>query len=102
MLGTLAGLVPNEDFTRVVTGVWPPGTALTVGCRTGARARTACEALCAVGYVVQLDPDGICGANDAFGRPGRGWVSRGGELSARALPGRTYRELQAQASNARI
>lgn len=93
-LGGLAGLTDNAQFLRVVTSTFAPDRPLIVGCRSGARARTAVDELRRAGFAqVRLHEASFMGCRDAFGRLTPGWQPEGYEVSTEFEAGRTYEEL---------
>ena len=63
------GMMPNEDFQKVVQANIPKTTILIVGCKTGVRSANACEILTRLGYsdVTNLR-GGFVGVMDQTGR----------------------------------
>jgi rhodanese-related sulfurtransferase len=63
------GMVPNEDFVRVVETNLPKDATLIVGCKTGGRSSRACEILAQLGYSNLTNVrGGFVGAMDNAGR----------------------------------
>ena len=63
------GMMPNEDFQKVVQANIPKTTRLIVGCKTGARSANACEILTRIGYTdVANVRGGFVGVMDRTGR----------------------------------
>jgi rhodanese-related sulfurtransferase len=63
------GMMPNEDFTKVVEANLSKETKLVVGCKTGARSAKACEILTQLGYSdVSNVRGGFVGVMDNSGR----------------------------------
>src|SRR5688500_8454101 len=56
------GMLPNQDFEKVVEANLSKNTRLVVGCKSGARSARACEILIAMGYThVANDRGGVVG-----------------------------------------
>lgn len=63
------GMMPNEDFEKVVQANLSKETKLVVGCKTGVRSARACEVLTALGYTnVTNVRGGFIGVMDNLGR----------------------------------
>ena len=69
------GMLPNQDFEKVVEANLSKNTRLVVGCKSGARSARACEILIAMGYSnVANVRGGFVGVMDPFGRVSEpGW-----------------------------
>lgn len=63
------GMLPNEDFEKVVQANLPKDKKIVVGCKTGARSARACEIMSALGYKdVSNVRGGFIGVMDNMGR----------------------------------
>jgi rhodanese-related sulfurtransferase len=63
------GMMPNEDFEKVVQANIPTTTRLIVGCKTGGRSANACQILTRIGYAdVANVRGGFVGVMDQTGR----------------------------------
>ena len=63
------GMMPNDDFVRVVEANLPKNKKMVIGCKTGARSARACEILEAGGYSdVANVRGGFVGVMDMAGR----------------------------------
>jgi rhodanese-related sulfurtransferase len=63
------GMMPNEDFQKVVQANIPKTTRLMIGCKTGGRSANACEILTRLGYSdVANVRGGYVGVMDQTGR----------------------------------
>lgn len=63
------GMMPNEDFEKVVEANIPKDTRVLIGCKTGGRSARACEILNALGYPdVTNVRGGYIGVMDQLGR----------------------------------
>ncbi|MCI0412978.1 rhodanese-like domain-containing protein [bacterium] len=63
------GMMPNEDFPKVVEANLTKETKLVVGCKTGVRSARACEILAQLGYSdVSNIRGGFVGVMDNMGR----------------------------------
>lgn len=59
----------NIDFVEIVEKLFPPATALVVGCMSGGRSQHACELLEEAGYTTLTNvAGGFGGARDQSGR----------------------------------
>jgi rhodanese-related sulfurtransferase len=73
MLFTAAGPQPNDRFVEAVLALFPPGSRLLMGCKSGGRSARACDALAAAGYTQLANVDG-----GYHGSPlTRGWLDEG-------------------------
>lgn len=92
------GMVPNNDFLKVMQAAFPKDAKLVVGCRSGARSLKAAEALAAQGYENVVDMrGGFAGELDAANRIScDGWQQRGLPIARNALPGHSYRDLESK------
>ena len=92
--GGLAGMTDNPAFLSVMTRAFPMSSALIVGCRSGARARTALTSLQAAGFSeLRLHAASFSGCRNAFGRLTVGWQAAGFAVAQVPEPGRSYEEL---------
>jgi rhodanese-related sulfurtransferase len=73
------GMVPNDDFVRVMRATFPPGSRVVLGCQSGGRSMRAAEALIREGYTGLFEQRaGWGGARDAFGQlREKGWAQSG-------------------------
>jgi len=73
------GMMPNEDFVKVVESNLPKNAKLVVGCQMGGRSARACEILTQLGYTdVSNIRGGFSGAMDHMGRMVEpGWSTLG-------------------------
>ena len=63
------GMIPNDDFVRVVEGNLSKEQKILVGCKTGGRSARACELLAQSGYKNLANVrGGFLGVVDHFGR----------------------------------
>jgi len=63
------GMVPNEDFVRVVEANIPKDTAVLIGCKSGGRSARAVEILSQMGFQNLTNVrSGFVGAMDMTGR----------------------------------
>ena len=63
------GMMPNEDFQRIIESNLPKDATLLIGCKTGGRSAKACEILEALGYSkVANVRGGFIGVMDQMGR----------------------------------
>ena len=63
------GMMPNEDFEKVVESNFSKDTRMVIGCKTGARSARACEILSGLGYAnVANVRGGFVGVMDPMGR----------------------------------
>jgi rhodanese-related sulfurtransferase len=63
------GMMPNEDFQKVVQANISKATRLMVGCKTGGRSANACDILTRLGYTdVTNVRGGFVGVMDQTGR----------------------------------
>lgn len=93
------GMVPNEDFLRVVSACFARDAKLVVACRSGNRSQKACAALLEAGFTHVVEQRaGWAGVKDAFGSLSeRGWEAAGLPCATEALPGRDYAALRKRA-----
>lgn len=93
-LGTLAGMVPNPEFDRVMTKSFNTEGALIIGCRTGKRAAAAAERLRSLGFAdLVVHRESWAGYSDAFGRSSPSWQSLGLPVETTPMSGRSYADL---------
>jgi rhodanese-related sulfurtransferase len=63
------GMMPNDDFSKVVEANLPKQAKLIVGCKSGGRSARACEVLTQLGYSnVSNVREGFVGVMDNMGR----------------------------------
>jgi rhodanese-related sulfurtransferase len=82
MLSGPEGMVPNDDFVRVVSACFPRDSKLVVACRSGNRSQKACAMLLEAGYAHVVE---------------RGWEAAGLPCATEAMPGRDYAALRKRA-----
>ena len=93
-----AGMMPNDDFERVVMRAFPRDSKLVVGCGSGPRSTRACEVLAAAGYADLVNVEGgFNGGRDEMGRAIPGWAASGLPVEKAAPAERTYAQLSAPA-----
>jgi len=93
-----AGMSPNPDFVRVMSGLFPKDAKLVVGCRSGQRSMRAAELLIAAGFSGVVDQRaGFEGPKDPMGKPLEpGWAAAGLPVE-KVTEGGSYAELQKKA-----
>jgi rhodanese-related sulfurtransferase len=63
------GMMPNEDFEKVVQANLPKDATIVIGCKTGGRSARACDVLSQLGYAnVANVRGGFIGVMDNLGR----------------------------------
>jgi rhodanese-related sulfurtransferase len=88
-------LEDNPEFDDVMLAAFRTTDPLIVGCRSGARSRTAIERLGALGFSVLAQLRyGFSGARDAFGRLLPGWVQQGLPIETGDAATRAYAEVR--------
>ncbi|NOT31960.1 MAG: rhodanese-like domain-containing protein [Planctomycetes bacterium] len=94
------GMQPNLGFLAAVTRHFPKARKIVFGCKSGGRSARACELLEAHGYAHLVNMSGgFHGATDMSGNVLEpGWAECGFDSTRAALPGRTWRELEAVAA----
>jgi rhodanese-related sulfurtransferase len=91
-------LEDNPEFVDVMLAAFRTTDPLIVGCRSGARSRTAIERLDALGFSVLAQLRyGFSGARDAFGRLLPGWAQHGLPIETGDAATRAYAELRKRA-----
>jgi rhodanese-related sulfurtransferase len=95
------GMMPNEDFQKVVEANLPKETRLFVGCKTGARSARACEVLTELGYSsVANVRGGFVGVMDNMGRVLEpGWSLLNFPVCAACTEDAQYETLATKAKN---
>ncbi|MEI2638384.1 MAG: rhodanese-like domain-containing protein [Microthrixaceae bacterium] len=97
MLAGPAGMVPNPDFMRVMSALFPKDAKLVLDCRSGARSLRAAEMLVSAGFTGIADQRaGFAGTRTPSGAMEPGWADAGLPVE-KVTPGGTYAELQAKA-----
>ena len=94
------GMRPNPDFAQVAASVLPRDVLLVVGCKSGHRSSTACQALEQLGYTRAANlKGGFHGSTDPSGRVvAAGWVRSGLPSTVEHEAGRTWDELKSSAA----
>jgi rhodanese-related sulfurtransferase len=88
------GARPNSGFVAAVERRFPKDAALVVGCKTAGRSTQAVSILEQAGFTnLALQQSGFVGSSPAD----RGWGPSGLPTSRTAEPGRSWRELEADA-----
>ena len=89
------GMVPNQDFMRVVEAVLTKTTKIVIGCQSGGRSMRAAQLLESAGYRDLANQRcGFGGARDALGRMIEpGWVAQKLPVEAGRPAGRAYSDL---------
>jgi rhodanese-related sulfurtransferase len=92
---TPAGMIPNQDFVKVMQAVLQRQTKIVVGCQSGGRSMRAAAMLEAAGYQNIADQRaGFGGAFDASGRMVEpGWKAQNLPVESGQPPGRSYADL---------
>jgi rhodanese-related sulfurtransferase len=95
MLAGPAGMSPNPDFVRVMSGLFAKDAKIVVGCRSGQRSMRAAEMLASAGFTGVVDQRaGFEGPKDPAGRPIEpGWAACGLPVE-NATAGGSYAELK--------
>jgi rhodanese-related sulfurtransferase len=91
-------LEDNPEFVDVMLAAFRTTDPLVVGCRSGARSRTAIERLSVLGFSVLAQLRyGFSGARDAFGRLLPGWERLGLPIETGDAASRAYAALRERA-----
>jgi len=90
------GMLPNADFVRVMTAVFPKNAKIIVGCKAGGRSLRAAHTLLAEGFTNVLDQRaGWDGARGPFGEVTEpGWSRVGLPVESGASSGRSWEDLR--------
>jgi rhodanese-related sulfurtransferase len=81
------GMVPNSDFARVLTALFPKDAKIIVGCKSGSRSLRAAQMLLTQGFTNVLDQRaGWDGARSPFGEVTEPGWSRAGLPSEQGQP----------------
>jgi rhodanese-related sulfurtransferase len=99
MVSGPTGLVPNDDFLRVVKSLYAADHRLVLGCKAGGRSLKAAKLLLSEGFTDIVDQRaGWDGLRDNFGRVTEpGWTAAG-LPSEEATLGASYQELKSRSS----
>jgi len=93
------GMIPNQEFLKVMAAHFQKDTALLVGCKMGGRSARACEILADAGYTNLKNVDGgFDGRGNAADPAVRsGWKGSGLPVTGTAAPGTSWAELRKKA-----
>jgi rhodanese-related sulfurtransferase len=96
MLSSSHGMVPNPDFTRVMSAAFARDAKIVCGCKSGGRSLRAANILGSEGFANVLDQRaGWDGARNAFGQVAEPGWSRAGLPAEQGNPsGRSWEDIK--------
>jgi rhodanese-related sulfurtransferase len=99
MLAGGGGMVPNPDFTRVMSSAFPKDAKIVCGCKAGGRSMRAAQVLVAEGFTNVLDQRaGWDAARNPFGQIAEAGWSRAGLPVEQGNPaGRSWEDMKKKA-----
>jgi rhodanese-related sulfurtransferase len=102
LLAGSGGMIPNQDFARVMHASFPRNAKIVVGCKAGGRSLKAAGALVKEGYTDVFDQRaGWDGVRDTFGQLAEpGWSRVGLPVEAGAPSGRSYADMKRKVKSA--